>query len=80
MSEEFSFELNDKTVNSLKGLIDNNSEHYVKTIYPNDEERIFKVDKFRYNLQTYKKKKGKRYKRFIKSTNEFIFEGVCSNE
>lgn len=83
MSGEFSFKLNDDAVDSLRYLVEcskkNETDKYVQVAYTNDKVKKFKLDKVRYNPKFYKRKVGKRYKYFIKPSNEYFFEGVCVN-
>ncbi len=80
MSEELSFAINDDSVDALRYLIENiedkDTNNYVQAVYPNGKKENFKINKVYYNPKFYFKKIKKKYKRFIKPTNEYFFEGM----
>lgn len=77
---ELTVTISDEGIEMLHELVDEANKSMQQALckakFPNGEERHFKVNKIRQNMITYFKKCGKRYKRYIKPSCEFIFEGI----
>lgn len=77
---ELTATISDESIEMIHKLVDNANkamqQALCKAKFPNGEERYFNVKKIRQNMITYFKKCGRRYKRYIKPSTEFIFEGV----
>lgn len=77
---EITATISNESIEMIHKLVDEAEKTMIKaqciTKFPNGEERYFNVKKIRQNIITYFKKCGKRYKRYIKPSTEFIFEGV----
>ena len=86
MNRAFSFDLNDDVVDSLRYFLKNvkeeSEEIYIKGVYPSGNEKVFKLNKIMYKTKKHMRKRGKKYKRFIKPSNtlEYFFEGVILSE
>lgn len=80
---ELTATISDESIEMIHKLVDEAEKSIIKAQciakFPNGQERYFNIKKIRQNMITYFKKCGKRYKRYIKPSCEFIFEGV-SNE
>ena len=77
---ELTATISDESIEMIHKLVDEAYKSMQKALciakFPNGQERHFNVEKIRQNMITYFKKCGKRYKRYIKPSTKFIFEGV----
>jgi len=83
MNDSFSFKVNDDVIDSLLYFVESikkENKSYCEAKFPNGKIKKFEIKKMRFNLKTLKKKKGKKYKIFIKPSNEYFFEGSMVNE
>lgn len=80
---ELTATISDESIEMIHKLVDNANKAMQQALclakFPDGKERYFNVKKIRQNMITYFKKRGRKYKRYIKPSCEFIIEGV-SNE
>jgi hypothetical protein len=83
MDKELCIELTDENIDFLQNMINQElnkrNQFQVKSVFLDNTEHTFNVKKMRINLKTSFKKKGKRYKRFILPSNEFVFIGESND-